>query len=53
MGQLGLAGEMVDASVYGRALERFRSAGIVMPTFSQLADPSTIPAAEQGVAGIG
>ena len=30
--------------VYARTVERFREAGIVMPTFAQLADPSTIPA---------
>jgi cysteine synthase len=43
MGQLGLASEMVDASVYERAVDRFRRAGIVMPTFAQMADPATIP----------
>ena len=40
----GLESGVVDASVYGRAVQRFRDAGIVMPTFAQLADPATIPA---------
>ena len=44
MQQLGLAREMVDPTVYRRAVDRFRSVGIVMPTFAQLADPATIPA---------
>ncbi len=40
----GLEHELVDADVYGRTVERFRDAGIVLPTFAQLADPETIPA---------
>jgi cysteine synthase A len=43
MQQLGLSRELVDATVYDRAVERFRTAGIVMPTFAQLAEPATIP----------
>ena len=43
MRRLGLQRELVDRAVYERTIGRFRSAGIVMPTFSQLADPSTIP----------
>jgi cysteine synthase len=44
----GLATEVVDASVYGRAVRRFREQRIVMPTFGQLADPATIPASSVG-----
>jgi cysteine synthase len=43
MQRLGLPREMVDEAVYARAVGRFRDAGIVMPTFAQLADPATIP----------
>ena len=32
-----------DASVNERTVERFREAGIALPTFEQLADPTTIP----------
>ena len=35
----GLATEVVDASVYDRAVQRFREQRIVMPTFAQLAEP--------------
>jgi cysteine synthase len=45
MRRLGLERDVVDADVYGRAVDRFRQAGIVLPTFTQLADPTTIPAA--------
>jgi len=47
MRRLGLEREVVDQGVYERTVERFRDAGIVMPTFAQLADPSTIPASTQ------
>ncbi len=43
MQRLGLPREMVDDEVYARAVSRFREAGIVMPTFAQLADPATLP----------
>jgi cysteine synthase A len=43
MRRLGLEREVVDHDVYARTVERFREADIVMPTFAQLADPSTIP----------
>ncbi|HEX2883876.1 MAG TPA: pyridoxal-phosphate dependent enzyme [Candidatus Limnocylindria bacterium] len=39
----GLATEVVDGSVYERALERFREQRIVMPTFAQLAEPLDLP----------
>lgn len=44
MTSLGLSTEIVDASVRTRAIARFREAGIMLPTFAQLADPRTIPA---------
>jgi cysteine synthase len=43
--RLGLETSIVERSVYDRAVARFREAGIVLPTFAQLAAPSTIPAA--------
>jgi cysteine synthase len=53
MGQQGLEREVVDAAVYERAARRFRDAKIRMPTFGQLADPWTIPAAvEAGLSGV-
>jgi cysteine synthase len=42
---LGLTTEIADSGVYDRTVERFRSRGIALPTFGELADPSTIPAA--------
>jgi cysteine synthase len=44
MRRLGLEREVVDADVYGRTVARFREAGIIMPTFAQLVDPTSIPA---------
>jgi len=35
--------EVVDAGAYQHAVTRFREQGIALPTFAQLADPSTIP----------
>jgi cysteine synthase len=43
MTQLGLEKAIVDTTVYESSLKRFREAGIVMPTFAQLADPKCIP----------
>jgi len=49
---LGLERHIVDREVYGRTVERFREAGIVLPTFAQLAAPGSIPAGiRQAVAG--
>jgi len=42
-GQLGLASEVVDTAALGRSVQRFHEQGIVLPTFAQLADPSSIP----------
>ena len=48
--QLGLADSIVDADALANSVERFREQGIVLPTFAQLADPSTIdPAITAGV----
>ena len=43
MRRLGLERDLVDAAVYERIVGRFREARIALPTFAQLADPSTIP----------
>jgi cysteine synthase len=43
MRRLGLEQEVVDPDVYESSVRRFRQAGIVMPTFAQLAEPATIP----------
>ena len=43
MRRLGLEHAMVDEAVYDRAVGRFAAADIVLPTFAQLADPTTIP----------
>lgn len=47
MSSLGLERDIVDPEVYRRTVRRFREAGIVLPTFAQLAAPETIPAAIQ------
>ena len=39
----GLEREPVDTKTYDRAVERFRQASIVLPTFAQLTDPSMVP----------
>ena len=41
----GLETTVADRGVYARAVQRFRDAGIALPTFAQLADPACIPAA--------
>ncbi len=43
MRQLGLERELVDRDTYDRTVDRFQEAKIVLPTFSQLADPSKVP----------
>jgi cysteine synthase len=42
---LGLDHEVIDRGTYRRAVDRFRAAQIVLPTFAQLAAPATVPAA--------
>jgi cysteine synthase len=41
---LGLERHIVDRDVYGRTVGRFREAGILLPTFAQLATPASGPA---------
>jgi len=41
---LGLERHVVDREVYGRTVDWFRRAGIVLPTFAELAAPGSIPA---------
>jgi cysteine synthase len=43
MAKLGLEREIVDREVYSGSVERFRQAGIRLPTFAQLADPEGAP----------
>jgi cysteine synthase len=47
MPELGLETHVVDREAYRHSVERYRDAGIVLPTFSELEDPSRIPAAVQ------
>ncbi len=44
MRRLGLEREVVDARVYDHAVQRFRDARILLPTFAELADPTRVPA---------
>ena len=41
--RLGLEQELVDRSVYERALGRFKEANVALPTFAELAEPAKIP----------
>ena len=43
MTAFGLETEVVDAAARDRAVARFRDAGIALPTFAQLADPTLAP----------
>jgi cysteine synthase len=42
--QIGLPTSIIDHSTRQRTAERFRDKGIVLPTFAQLTEPTTIPA---------
>jgi cysteine synthase len=42
--QFGLADRVVDAQALSNSVARFRQQGIVLPTFAQLADPSSVDA---------
>jgi cysteine synthase len=54
MRRLGLERELVDKEVYERTVGRFRDAGILLPTFAQLAEPSTISdEVRNGLASVG
>jgi cysteine synthase len=39
----GLDTTVADRGIYGRAVQRFRDAGIALPTFDELAEPGRIP----------
>ena len=43
MPTLGLEREVVGRDVYDRTVDRFSDAGILLPTFGELADPAAIP----------
>ncbi|HEY6296508.1 MAG TPA: pyridoxal-phosphate dependent enzyme [Streptosporangiaceae bacterium] len=45
MTSLGLDREVIDRETYRRTIGAFRAAGILLPTFAQLAAPATLPAA--------
>ena len=47
MKRLGLERDIVDRSVYDNSVRRFREAGILLPTFAELAEPARVPAAIQ------
>jgi cysteine synthase len=49
MTSLGLEHDVIDRQTYHRTVDWFRSAGIVLPTFAQLAAPDTIPAKIRGL----
>ncbi len=46
--QFGLADRVVDAGALANSVERFRERKISLPTFAQMADPSTVDAARVG-----
>src|SRR5580704_10298819 len=45
MTSLGLEHDVIDRDTYRRTVDWFRSAGVLLPTFAQLAAPDAIPAA--------
>ena len=50
---LGLEQQVVDRGVYRRTVGRFREAGIVLPSFAELAAPVSIPPGiRHGLAGV-
>jgi cysteine synthase A len=48
MRALGLERDLVDRETYERTLARFTEAEIVLPTFTELADPAKMPEAVRG-----
>jgi cysteine synthase len=44
MKRLGIETHIADRGIYDHSVARFREAGIQLPTFTQLADPTRIPA---------
>ena len=54
MRRLGLERELADPGVYERTVGRFKEAGIALPTFAQLADPTLVPEkVRSALAGVG
>ncbi len=49
--KLGLERDVVDQAILERSVERFRAERIVLPTFAELADPSTIHPAVRNATG--
>ncbi|MEZ4454156.1 MAG: hypothetical protein R3B09_32175 [Nannocystaceae bacterium] len=47
MATLGLEHEVIDEGIRRRTIGRLREAGVILPTWSQLADPTAIPPAIQ------
>jgi cysteine synthase len=53
MTSVALERDVVDRETYRRTVEAFRGAGILLPTFAQLAAPGTLPAStRQALAGV-
>jgi len=53
MPTLGLEDHVVDQGVYNRTVQRFREQQVLLPTFAELARPSTIPlAVRQALASV-
>ncbi len=53
MKRLGIEQHVVDQAVYAHSVSRFREAGILLPTFMQLAEPANMPpAVQEALAGI-
>ncbi len=48
--QFGLADRLVDDTALANSVERFRERGITLPTFAELADPTTIEPSKVGEA---
>ncbi|MDO8361607.1 MAG: pyridoxal-5'-phosphate-dependent protein subunit beta, partial [Actinomycetota bacterium] len=46
--QFGLADRVVNAEALANSVTRFRDRGVTLPTFAQLADPSTIDQSKVG-----
>ncbi|HLI43865.1 MAG TPA: pyridoxal-phosphate dependent enzyme [Acidimicrobiales bacterium] len=54
MQRLGLEREIVDTTPYERAAARFGERGVVLPTFTEIAEPWTAaPAVREALAGVG
>ena len=49
--KFGLFDRITDPQALARTVERFRERSIVLPTFAQLADPTSIPRSTQDLVG--